>query len=53
MVIPQPQLRMDMSGLRHNQGKIYLGVALNSWQNKYEIEGLQDNVWLVLSVWKL
>lgn len=53
MVISQPQLRVDISGFWHKPGTIYLGVEWDYWHNKYGIEGLQDNVWLPLLVWKL
>ena len=44
---------VEISGLRPPPGKIHLGVEWKYWQNKYEIEGLKDNVWLPLFVWKL
>jgi nucleoside-specific outer membrane channel protein Tsx len=53
MVLSQPQLRVDISGLWHKPGKVYLGVEWDYWHNKYGIKGLQDNVWLPLFVWKL
>ena len=53
MVISQPQLRVDISGLWNKPGKVYLGVEWDYWHNKYGIKGLRDNVWLPLFVWKL
>jgi nucleoside-specific outer membrane channel protein Tsx len=53
MVISQPQLRVDISGLWHKPGTLYLGVEWDYWHNKYGIAGLQDNVWLPLFVWKV
>ena len=53
MVIAQPKLTVDISGLWHKPGKILLGVEWDYWHNKYGIEGLHDNVWLPLFVWKI
>jgi nucleoside-specific outer membrane channel protein Tsx len=53
MVITQPQLRVDISRLWHKPGKVYLGVEWDFWHNKYGIEGLRDNLWLPLLVWKI
>jgi len=52
-ILSQPQLRVDISGLWHKPGKIYLAVELDYWHNKYGIEGLRDNAWLPVFVWKI
>jgi nucleoside-specific outer membrane channel protein Tsx len=53
MVLSQPKLKVDISALWHKPGKIFLGVEWDYWHNKYGIQGLHDNVWLPLFVWKL
>jgi len=51
MIISQPKLRMDVSGLWGKPGRVYLGVEFDYWHNKYGIAGLTDNVILPVVVW--
>lgn len=43
-VLTQPRLALDLSGLWHKPGRVYVGVDYSFWHNKYGIAGLQDNV---------
>jgi nucleoside-specific outer membrane channel protein Tsx len=51
MVISQPQLKLDLSGLWHKPGRVFLGVEFDYWHNKYGISGLTDEVFLPVVVW--
>jgi nucleoside-specific outer membrane channel protein Tsx len=52
MILSQPQLRLDISALWHKPGTIYAAVELDYWHNKYGIEGLHENFWLPVFLWK-
>ena len=53
MIISQPQLKVDLSGLWHRPGKVYVGLEWDYWRNKYGIAGLNDSVFLPMLVWVL
>ena len=51
MVISQPQLKLDLSRLWNDAGRLFLGVEFAYWHNKYGIAGLEDKVFQPLVVW--
>ena len=53
MIVSQPQLKLDLSNLWGDPGRIYLGMEFAYWRNKYGISGLKDEVLLPLVVWTL
>ena len=44
MIVSQPQLKLDLSGLWDDAGRLYVGVEFAYWHNKYGISGLEDKV---------
>jgi len=50
-VLTQPRLALDVSGLWHQPGRVYVAVDYSYWHNKYGISGLQDNVIIPVLVW--
>lgn len=53
MIVSQPQLKVDISSLWGDAGRLYLGVEYDYWHNKYGISGLEDNVILPMLMWTL
>ena len=51
MIISQPQLKLDLSSLWDNPGRLYLGAEFAYWHNKYGIADLEDKVLQPLLVW--
>ena len=51
MIISQPQLKLDLSGLWDDAGHLYMGIEYDYWHNKYGIAGLEDSVVLPFLLW--
>jgi nucleoside-specific outer membrane channel protein Tsx len=50
--LAQPQLRVDIGDLFGMPKKLYAGIEYQYWQNKFGIQGLNDEVPQALVVWK-
>jgi nucleoside-specific outer membrane channel protein Tsx len=50
-LLTQPQLKVDLGALRARPGKLYVGVEWQRWDNKYGIEGLDENLPQLLAQW--
>lgn len=50
--LSQPQLRVDIGDLFGTPKKLYAGIEYQYWQNKFGIQGLNDEVPQALVVWK-
>lgn len=53
MILSQPQLKLDLSALWGDAGRLFVGVEYQYWHNKYGISGLEDNVVLPMLSWSL
>ena len=51
MVLTEPRLTLDLSGLWDKPGHLYAGVDFLYWRNKYGIKDLEDKVLLPVVVW--
>lgn len=50
--LSQPQLRVDIGDLFGTPKKLYAGIEYQYWQNKFGIQGLNDEAPQALLVWK-
>ena len=50
-ILTYPRLMMDVSELWKQPGKVYIGVDVGYWRNKYGISGLEDKLLLPVVVW--
>lgn len=50
-IVTYPRLMMDLSEHWQKPGKLFLGVDLGYWHNKYGISGLEDKLLLPVVVW--
>jgi nucleoside-specific outer membrane channel protein Tsx len=50
-ILTYPRLMMDVSELWKKPGKVYVGVDVGYWRNKYGIPGLEDKLLLPVVVW--
>jgi nucleoside-specific outer membrane channel protein Tsx len=49
--LAQPQLKVDASPLWGREGKLFVGVEWQVWQNKYGVRGLDESVPQALVLW--
>ncbi|TAN46960.1 MAG: ion channel protein Tsx [Methylococcaceae bacterium] len=49
--LAQPQLRLDLGGIWHHPGKLYVGIEYQYWRNKFGIKGLNESLPQALLVW--
>jgi len=50
-VLAQPELKLDVSRLWHNPGRMWAGVQLYYWHNKYGLDDLEDAVVMPVVAW--
>jgi len=50
--VSQPQIRVDIGDLFGSPKRLYAGIEYQYWQNKFGIQGLNDEVPQALLVWK-
>lgn len=50
--LSQPQIRVDIGDLFGSPKKFYAGIEYQYWQNKFGLQGLNDEVPQALLVWK-